>query len=88
MVRNDERFVLEDIGSVGLLVPLDTRVVDLNGIVTLNATARYLWELLAEQQTVDDLAAQLTERFEIDLPQARTDVQVFVDSMSDLGLLM
>ena len=88
MVRSDDRFVMEDIGDVSLLVPLDTRVIDLNGIVTLNATARYLWELLAEQRSVDELAAHLTERFRIDLHQARVDVQLFVDSISRLGLLM
>ena len=39
-------FMMENVGGEYLIVPLGAQVMDMNGIITLNATGAHLWELL------------------------------------------
>jgi len=80
-------FLLREIAGEHIVVPIGERVVDLNGLLTLNATARVLWEELATEQTEDDLVEALTERFEVSPEVARADVSDFVSLLADKGLL-
>ncbi len=80
-------FVMRNVGGENLLVPIGRQVLDTNGLVTLNATGSCLWELLAQDRSVEELAAALTEKFEVDIERARADVQVFLEEITRIGLL-
>jgi hypothetical protein len=80
-------FVMQNVGGENLLVPIGGQVLDTNGLVTLNATGRCLWELLAQERSVEDLAGALTEKFEVDGERAKADVQAFLDEITRIGLL-
>ncbi len=86
MKRKDD-FLLQSAGGQDLLVPLGSKVVDMNGMIVLNATGRCIWELLAEERSVEDLAAALVERFDVDSERARADVQAFLNEITPWGLL-
>jgi len=86
-MKRKDSFMLQSVGGEDLLVPLGAQVVDMNGLVILNATARCLWEALAEDRSVDELATVLAERFEIDESRARADAQAFLEEIGRLGLL-
>ena len=57
-------------------------------MITLNATAAYLWELLETEQTVDSLVAGLMERYEVEETLARKDVIAFVERLNPTGALV
>lgn len=78
---------MQNVGGVSLLVPLGSRVLDLNGVITLNATGCCVWEQLAEDRSVDELAAAIVERFEVDFDRARSELKIFLDEMARLGLV-
>jgi hypothetical protein len=80
-------FMMQNVGGENLLVPLGAQVMDLNGIITLNDTAACVWELLAEERSLDELTAAVAERFDVAAGIARDDVRTFVDEITRLGLL-
>jgi Coenzyme PQQ synthesis protein D (PqqD) len=80
-------FMLKEVGGEYLLVPLGAQVRSLNGIITLNATAACVWELLAEERSLDELTAALAKRFNVSAEIARNDARTFVDEITRLGLL-
>ncbi len=86
-MKRKSDFMMQNVGGENLLVPLGAQVMDLNGLITLNATGRCLWELLAQDRSVEELAAALLEKFEVDIQSARTDVQVFLEEITRIGLL-
>ena len=86
-MKRKKDFIMQNVGGENLLVPLGDQVMDLNGLITLNDTAACVWELLAEDCTVDELAAAVAAQFEVDEATARADVQVFLDEIGQLGLL-
>lgn len=79
--------MMQNVGGENLLVPFGAQVMDLNGLITLNDTAECAWELLAEERSVDELAAAVAERFDATPDRVRADVQTFVDETTRLGLL-
>lgn len=80
-------FIMQNVGGENLLVPLGAQVIDLNGLIILNDTAACVWELLAEERTLDELAAAVAEHFAVAAEIARADVQTFVDEIAKMGLL-
>jgi hypothetical protein len=86
-VKRKDDLVMRSIGGDSLLVPTGARVAEMQGVVVLNGTGRSMWELLAEERSVDELAAAVAERFDVDTSRAHSDVQSFVDEMAQMGLL-
>jgi hypothetical protein len=86
MKRKDD-FIMQNVGGEHLLVPLGAQVMDMNAIITLNVTSSYIWSLLEQDRSIDELAAAVAERFEVDHASARADIQKFLDEITDLGLL-
>jgi sensor domain CHASE-containing protein len=86
-MKRKEEFMLQNVGGENLLVPLGRRVMDLNGIVVLNDTGRFIWELLARERSDRELASAVAGRFDVDAARAGADVKAFVDQISRIGLL-
>jgi hypothetical protein len=80
-------FMMQNVSGENLLVPLGAQVMDLNGLITLNDTAACVWELLAQECSLDELAAAVAERFDVAAEIARADVQTFLDEIAKIGLL-
>jgi hypothetical protein len=87
MMKRKESFLLQTIGGECMLVPLGKQVVDTNGLVMLNSTGRVVWDLLAEEHSVDQLAQALVEQFDVDRERAQTDVREFLGEIRQIGLL-
>lgn len=86
MKRKDD-FVMQEVGGENLLVPIGAQVMDTNALVVLNETAAFVWELLAEERTVGDLANAVARAFDVDVATARADVEAFLEEIAGMGLL-
>jgi hypothetical protein len=86
-MKRKEEFMLQDVGGENLLVPLGRQVMDLNGIVVLNETGRFIWELLARERSDGELASAVAGRFDVDAGRADADVKAFLGEISRIGLL-
>lgn len=80
-------FRLQRLGGQDLLVPLGAKVLEMNALVTLNATGRCVWELLAEDRSAEEIAAAVAVRFGVDPDRARADVDAFLDDLVRKGLV-
>ena len=85
MLRRKEGFVLRRFGETVLLVPVGPRVGELNGLVSLNRTGAHVWEALDGTRTVEEIAAGVVEKFEVDAERARRDVAEFCESLIEMG---
>ncbi len=86
-MKRKGNFVLQEVAGQPLLVPIGTQVLDMNGLIVLNETGRYLWVLLGEDRTVEALAAALAERFDVEPDRAREDIEAFVNEIDGMGML-
>ena len=55
--------------------------------IRLDAMGGEIWDLLVAGKNIDAVALTLTERYEVDLATATTDVTQFVQHLCDAGLV-
>jgi len=79
-------FMLREIAKQWVVIPLGSRVVEFNGIMTLSESGAILWRLLEKDTTEDELVAALLAEYEVDEETARNDVRLFLDIMLDKNL--
>ena len=83
-----EGFVLRSIGEDHIITGEGLNRVDFSKVISLNASAAYLWEQVQGKDfTPEDLVALLTARYDVDAQQARADVDKLLASWRDAGLL-
>jgi predicted Rdx family selenoprotein len=66
------------------LVLLDPKT---QGMFSLNATGRLIWQGLKSTQTLETIAQTLEQHFTVTLEQAQTDAQVLIDELEKAGLI-
>ena len=86
-MKRKEDFLLQNVGGQDLLIPLGAKVLDMNGMVVFNPTGRYIWELLAEDRSLEDLVTAVVERFEVEPDRAGADVRAFVGDLPQQGCI-
>lgn len=81
-----EGFILRQVAGETVVLPSGDDL-DLNMIITLNDTGKFLWERLEKGAQVDELVAQLCNEYEVDAERARTAVCTFIDKLNKHGFL-
>ena len=83
-----EGFVLRSMCGEFIVTGEGLARVDFSKVISLNATAAYLWEQIQDKDfTPEDLVALLTARYDVDAQQARDDVDKLLASWREAGLI-
>jgi len=80
-------FMLREIAGSWVVIPLGQRVVDFNGIISLNESSVLLWNKLEKGATIDELVQAIIFEYDIDEKTARADAEEFVNQIKEKGLL-
>lgn len=84
MKRNPD-YLLRVVAQSRVVVPVGKAAEAFPGMVNLNETGEFLWELLATEQTVESLAAALEKEYGVPNDQALTDVENFLFGLLKIG---
>ena len=82
-----EGFVVRKIANQYMAVPVGARAKELHGMIGLNETAAFLWELLKEERTEEELAKLLYNEYEITEEKALETVKNFSALLAKEGVL-
>lgn len=80
-------FLLRRVSNAYILVPLKKRIVDLNSIFALNETGAFVWELLEEGLSEDEIVERIVNEFDVDITQAKNDIRYFLQELMKHGLI-
>lgn len=86
-MKRSEDFLLREVAGTLVIVPVGAAVAAFPGMMTVNATGAYIWELLETEQTVQSLVEALTERYEVTEEKAKADVEAFIARLKPTGAL-
>lgn len=86
MIINDG-FVIRKIAHEWVAVPMGTRTSEFSGLISLSDSGKFLWELLHDDKTENELAAALINTYEIDEITARADVKDFMAYLKENKLV-
>ena len=86
LVRHGD-FVTREVAGETIVVPIRAGVGDLDSIYTLNDVGATIWKLIDGTRTADDIALAVVEAFEVEPEQARRDVEEFLASLTEAGMI-
>ena len=81
-----EGFILRDVAGQTVVLPTGDEL-NLNMMITLNETGKFLWEKLEQETTEDALVSALLEEYDVDENTAKTAVAGFVGKLNNNGFL-
>ena len=81
-------FVYREIAGEYILVPVGRAAERFSGLASLNQTGLFLWQLLGEKQTVQQLSAALAEEYGLTGEVSCQDVTDFLDLALSKGIVL
>lgn len=82
-----KEFVLREIVGDYVIIPTGKTVLSFNGLITVNEIGAFLWNLLQQDVTLEELVKSVLDEYEVDEETAREDIQEFLDTLESGGIL-
>ncbi len=86
-MRVGKEFVLREIAGDYIIIPTGKTALRFNGLITVNEVGVFLWNLLQEDITEEELLQKVLREYEVDETVAREDIQEFLDKLVQGGIL-
>lgn len=86
-MKKSEKFLLKDVAGSSVLIPFGEGALSFNGIITLNETAKFLWEKIDSSFEEEDLIAFLCDEYKIEADVARNSANKFISALKEVGAI-
>lgn len=88
-MRISKDYIVREIAGEYIIVPTGREALNFQGLITVNETGAFLWNLLQEESmTEDSLTDALCESYEIERTMAEQDIKEFLRYVEQRGLLL
>ncbi len=86
-MKINQEFVLRQIADEFVLVPIGKTALEFNGIITINEVGAFIWKLLSEEKTTDEIIESILDEYEIDKAIVDKDVHRFIDYLIENNII-
>ena len=86
-MRRNSDFVLRQVVGKFVVIPLGQAAESFRGIITLNKTGKFLWDLLETEQTEESLINALIATYGITEERAAGTVKKLLESICPTGAI-
>lgn len=87
LFRAKSGFIHRKVANEDVLISVGSGIANFNGYILLNPTASFLWDMLKEPRSIQELGEAVAEEFEVSLAEAKADVTEFIHMLSDKGMV-
>lgn len=81
-------FIVRQIAGETVAIPSGPSARLLSGLISLNGTGQFLFDLLRTEQTEDTLVRSMIDTYEVDEATAQADVREFLELLRRSHLLI
>lgn len=82
-----EDFFLRKVADSYVVVPVNNMSLDFNGIINLNETGAFLFELLQNGADREELISKLLDKYEVTEQKAEKDIDLFIEKVKGADIL-
>lgn len=79
-------FIMREIAGEIIVVPSGDEL-NLNMMITLNGTGKFLWQHLEKGVEMDELVQEMLKEYDVDEQTARAGAERFVNKLKERGFL-
>ena len=83
-----EGFILREVAGSFIVVAVGEAVKTYNGLITLNETSAFLWNLLVKGATEDEVVGALLGEYEVEKEDAVKGVKSFINKLVEAKLVI
>lgn len=83
-----DQFIVRQIAGTWIAVPIGERVAETKGLLSLSETGVFLWKLLQEDITFEELISALTDEFDVTGETAEKDISAFINGLEEKGIII
>lgn len=82
-----EGFLLREVAGNTVIVPVGEETVDFNGIITINETSKFIWNLLEKGIDKEELLRIFLAEYDVSEDVAKADIADFLQILLDNGIM-
>lgn len=82
-----EGYIVRTVAGSNIVLPIGEHAVQFNGIMTINETGMFLWNLLVSGAEKETLVEAILNEYEVTKEIAERDVDLFIDKLMGAGLV-
>ena len=82
-----KELIKREIAGDTILVPVGKTVYDSNGLFVLNELGAFIWDLLPNVDTQDEICQAILEEYEVSEEDAKRDIAEFMDKLRQLDVI-
>ncbi len=86
-MKKNSKFILKEISGQSILLPFGEMAINFNGMITLNDTAKYLWENLTENFNEESAVNLLLNEYDVTREIALEASKKFIDTLKEVGAI-
>lgn len=87
MIQNKE-FIKRKIGTQFVIVAVGEASRRFNGMISVNSTGAFIWDVLEKETDEAGLIRALTEHYEVDAAKAKADYAAFLKTLREAGAII
>lgn len=85
--KADPGYILREIAGEAILVPVGENAASFNGMISLNHTFKFIWEMFQEPHTIAEVAEAAGEQYDGEPEEIEKDIRDFVEESLRYNLL-
>ena len=85
-MKISEGYLLRNVAGKNLVVSVGSEAA-FNGMLTLNDTGVFFWNLLQEDTTKEKILSRVLEEYDVSEEEASEDIDEFIKKLSDAKIL-
>lgn len=74
-------------GGESFLVPMGKTVYEANGLFILTELGAFIWDLLPQAESEEDILRAVLEEYEVDEATARSDIAQYLEKLRTMGII-
>lgn len=86
-MKLNDKFILKEMSGVYVLIPFGEKALDFNGVVTINESAKFLYEQCSKEIDKTTLILRLKSEYAVDEKTAEETVEMFIKQMIEVGCI-
>ena len=86
-MKTKDGYLLREVAGTYVAVPTGKASVYFSGMITLNGTGAFLWKLLTEDKSEQELLSAMLEEYYTNEATARSDISEFIKTIKAANLL-
>ncbi len=87
-MRISPNFILREVAGEFIVIPVGEAARNLSGLIALNGSAKFLFDLLQADRTEKELLNAMLNAYDIDEPTAAADISEFLEMLREQRMLI